>query len=69
MPIFRTVEVLKAEVVGFEMYNQAMLVTGAGVLHTLIEPRCEKTGLRGLQGFRPGLTQTRLHNHTRWLEA
>ena len=24
------------------------------------EPRCEKTGL---QGFRPGLTQTRLCNH------
>ena len=32
----------------------------------LNEPRCEKTGLRG---FRPGLTQTRLYNHTRWLEA
>ena len=30
------------------------------------EPRCEKTGLRG---FRPGPTQTRLYNHTRWLEA
>ena len=30
------------------------------------EPRCEKTGLRG---FRPGPTQTRLHYHTRWLEA
>ena len=28
------------------------------------EPRCEKTGLRG---FRPGPTQTRLYNHTRWL--
>ena len=26
----------------------------------LYEPRCEKTGLRGL---RPGLTQTRLYNH------
>ena len=32
----------------------------------LYEPRCEKTGLRG---FRPGPTQTRLYNHTRWLEA
>ena len=27
-----------------------------------IEPRSEKTGLRG---FRPGLTQTRLYNHSR----
>ena len=32
----------------------------------IYEPRCEKTGLRG---FRPGPTQTRLYNHTRWLEA
>ena len=31
-----------------------------------LEPRCEKTGL---QGFRPGPTQTRLYDHTRWLEA
>ena len=30
------------------------------------EPRCEKTSLRG---FRPSPTQTRLHNHRRWLEA
>ena len=30
------------------------------------EPRCEKTGL---QGFRPGPTQTGLYNHTKWLEA
>ena len=30
------------------------------------EPRCEKTGLRGMG---PGPTQTRLYNHTRWLEA
>ena len=30
------------------------------------EPCCEKTGLRG---FRPGSTQIRLYNHTRWLEA
>ena len=29
------------------------------------EPHCEKTGLRGL---RPGLTQTRLYRHRRWLE-
>ena len=32
----------------------------------LYEPRSEKTGLRG---FRPGLTQTGLCNHRRWLEA
>ena len=31
-----------------------------------IEPRCEKTGLRG---FRPGPTQTGLYSHRRWLEA
>ena len=31
-----------------------------------IEPRCEKTGLRG---FRPGPTQTGLYNSIRWLEA
>ena len=36
------------------------------VSRNVIEPRCEKTGLRG---FRPGPTQTRLYNHTRWLEA
>ena len=33
---------------------------------SIFEPRCEKTGLRG---FQPGPTQTRLYNHTRWLEA
>ena len=32
----------------------------------LYEPRCEKSGL---QSFRPGPTQTKLVNHTRWLEA
>ena len=32
----------------------------------IIEPRSEKTGL---WGFRPGLTQTRLYSHWRWLEA
>ena len=31
-----------------------------------IEPRCEKTSLRG---FRPGPTQNGLYDHTRWLEA
>ena len=32
----------------------------------IVEPRCEKTGLRG---FRPGPTQTGLCSHRRWLEA
>ena len=32
----------------------------------LIEPRHEKTCSRG---FRPDLTQTGLHNHSRWLES
>ena len=32
----------------------------------IYEPCCEKTSLRG---FRPGPTQTRLYNHSRWLEA
>ena len=36
------------------------------VMFSTFEPPCEKTDLRG---FRPDLTQTRLHNHTRWLEA
>ena len=39
---------------------------GEGRTKTDIEPRCEKTGLRG---FRPGPTQTGLYNHTKWLEA
>ena len=30
------------------------------------EPRCEKTGL---QGVRPGPTQTGLYSYRRWLEA
>ena len=32
----------------------------------LYGPCCEKTGL---WGFRPGLTQTGLYSHRRWLEA
>ena len=32
----------------------------------LYEPRCEKTCPRG---FQPGLTQTRLYSHRKWLEA
>ena len=39
---------------------------GVSSLGLTIEPRCEKTGLRG---FRPCPTQTRLYNHIRWLEA
>ena len=43
---------------------------GTGCVFTrayrLIEPRHEKTGLRG---FRPGPTQTSLYSHRRWLEA
>ena len=31
-----------------------------------LEPRCEKTGLRG---FRPGPTLTRLYSYRRWLET
>ena len=32
----------------------------------MIEPRSEKTGLRG---FRPGPTQPGLYSHRRWLET
>ena len=37
-----------------------------GGVPLIFKPRCEKTGRRG---FRPGPTQTRLYNQTRWLEA
>ena len=33
------------------------------MIKQLLEPRSEKTGL---QGFRPGLTQTGLYSHRRW---
>ena len=36
------------------------------IISIIIEPRCEKTGLRG---FRPGPILTRLYSHRRWLEA
>ena len=36
------------------------------MLEILLEPRCEKTGLRG---FRPGPPQIGLYSHIRWLEA
>ena len=42
------------------------LETKCAKLIHLFEPPREKTGLRG---FRPGLTQTGLHSHRRWLEA
>ena len=42
--------------------NTQSLYTGILVC----EPGLEKTCLRG---FRPGLTQTRLYNHRRWLDA
>ena len=35
-------------------------------LAPIFEPRCEKTGL---QGFRPGPTQTGLYNYRGWLKA
>ena len=38
---------------------EEVCVLAAAEIH---EPRCEKTGLRG---FRPGPTQTRLHDDTR----
>ena len=47
------------------VHGLCLLLTSSYNL-SLIEPRSEKTGLRG---FRPGLTQTELYNHTRWLEA
>ena len=50
----------KSQIVGFvtQGFNFIVIVIN--------EPRCEKTGLRGA---RPGLTQTGLYNHRRWLEA
>ena len=44
-----------------------MLEVGRAIMTAMKnKPRCEKTGLRG---FRLGPTQTRLYNHTRWIEA
>ena len=45
-------------------YDAAHLISDR--LDITIKPRSEKTGLRG---FRQGPIQTRLYNHTRWLEA
>ena len=47
-------------------YNTVGCTTYFSNKSVSIEPRSEKTGL---QGFRPGLTQTGLYSHTSWLEA
>ena len=48
--------------IGVEVQRNA----DGGTPSILLEPRSEKTGLRG---FRPGPTKTGLYNHRRWLEA
>ena len=51
-------------VTGINLLNS---LSGVQTPHTvIIEPRSEKTGLRG---FRSAPTQTWLYNHRRWLEA
>ena len=52
-------------------HENRFITSGLGVdrqpvVPVVVEPRREKTGLRG---FRPGPTQTGLYSHTRWLEA
>ena len=42
-----------------------IMYTGVNSSCTIIEPRREKTGLRG---FRPGPTQTELYSHRIWLK-
>ena len=61
MSVYRTIGplVLQIELVEFNVY----ISTEVPVLN---EPCCEKTGL---QGFRPGPTQTGLYCNRRWLEA
>ena len=49
-----------------ELRSVSTGVNAGRFVGTLLESRCEKTGLRG---FRPGLTQTGLYSHRRWLEA
>ena len=46
--------------------NNSMHVTLKWLGTSIFESRYEKTGL---QGFRPGPTQTGLYSHRRWLEA
>ena len=46
--------------------NTEGMYTDGHIKCVLFEPRREKTCL---WGFRPGLTQTGLHSHRRWLEA
>ena len=43
-----------------------MDISGTDNFSRIIEPRSEKTGLRG---FPPDTTQTGLYSSTRWLEA
>ena len=48
------------------MYIRDKVAQVVHIAHSTYEPWRKKTGLRG---FRPGLTQTSLCNHRRWLEA
>ena len=56
-------DMTSAVYLGRKATNQTNLKLSTQILE--YEPRCEKTGL---QGFRPGLTQTGLYSHRRWLE-
>ena len=49
-----------------DLVHDVETVQGLSLLLTVYEPRSEKTGL---WGFRPGPTQTRLHNYRRLLET
>ena len=51
---------------GCQLVSKTSEESMCGCLAGVIEPRCEKTGLRG---FRPGPTQTGLYNHRIWLES
>ena len=70
---FASVNYLKMGVRGYKIHGSVIMNTfSLCTVHLyfqsfpIFEPRCEKTGLLG---FLPGPTQTRLCNHTRWLEA
>ena len=49
-----------------EKSTLSFLIGANNPLNLTFEPRCEKTGLRGV---RPGPTQTGLYSYRRWLEA
>ena len=49
-----------------ESTSASEVVGKVGTCTVLNVPRCEKTGL---QGFRPGPTQTGLYSHRRWIEV